>query len=112
MSPSEPSLGELEHVVLLAVMQLGDDAYGVPILELIHRRAGRSLSRGALYTVLERLETKGALRSRHGEAVAERGGRPRRYYQVTARGLAAARRARASLLALWQGLEADLQGRP
>jgi DNA-binding PadR family transcriptional regulator len=110
MAPSTASLGELEHLVLLAVLQLGDDAYGAPVLELLRTRGRRDLSRGALYTVLERLEVKGMLTSEHGEAVAERGGRPRRYFQVTPRGIAALREARRALLELWSGLESRLGG--
>lgn len=110
MSRASDSLGELEQLVLLAILQLGDDAYGVPILSALVGRAGRRLSRGALYTTLERLEGKGLVRSRLGPALAERGGRPRRYYAVNARGRAALRASRRALLALWSGLESELGG--
>ena len=76
-------LGELEQIVLLAVLRAGDEAYAVPILEQIERQTGRKVARGALYTALERLETKGCLRSRLGEPLPERGGRARRYFTVT-----------------------------
>ena len=81
---TEIYLGELEQIVLLAVLRVGDDAYAIPILEEIAAQTGRKVSRGALYTALERLETKGCLRSRLGEPLAERGGRARRYFTVTA----------------------------
>src|SRR4051812_28074532 len=68
-------LGELEQIVLLAVLRLGDQAYAVPVLEQIERQTGRQVARGALYTALDRLEAKGCLRSRLGEPLAERGGR-------------------------------------
>ncbi len=110
MANAPVGLGELEHLVLLAVLQLGEEAYGVPILEVLTTRGRRDLSRGALYTVLERLEVKGMLRSTRGEPVAERGGRPRRYFEVTPRGVAAVREARRALLDLWSGLESRLGG--
>jgi DNA-binding PadR family transcriptional regulator len=103
-------MGELEQLILLTVLRLGDDAYGVPILEGLETKANRRLSRGALYTALDRLEAKGLLKSRLGEALAERGGRPRRYYQVSARGLQALASARRTLLDLWRGVENDLAG--
>src|SRR4051812_50157076 len=72
-------LGELEQIVLLAVLRLGDEAYAVPILEQIEAQTGRKLARGALYTALERLETKGCPRSRLRGPPPPRGGRPRRH---------------------------------
>jgi DNA-binding PadR family transcriptional regulator len=98
-------LGELEQIVLLAVLRLGDEAYAVPILEEIARQTGRTIARGALYTALDRLETKGCLRSRLGEPVAERGGRARRYFTVTPAAIRALTHARRALLRLWDGLE-------
>jgi DNA-binding PadR family transcriptional regulator len=106
-----PSLGEFEQIVLLAVLQLGEEAYAVPVREVIDRRAGRKVARGALYTALERLETKGLLSSRMSDPLPERGGRSRRYFTVTPYGLAALREARAALLELWQGLESRLEKR-
>jgi DNA-binding PadR family transcriptional regulator len=97
-------LGEFEHLVLLAVLRLGAEAYAVPIRAEIEERGGRSVARGALYTTLDRLEQKGLLRSRLGDALAERGGRPRRYYSVSARGLASLRAARSSIDRLSEGL--------
>lgn len=84
------------------------DAYAVPLLEDLEA-AGRRLTRGALYTALERLEQKGLLQSRLGEPLAERGGRARRYYAVTVAGLRALSASRRTLLALWDGLEARLE---
>lgn len=97
-------LGEFEHLVLLAVLRLGDDAYAVPVRSEIEDRAGRQVARGALYTTLDRLEQKGLLRSRLGDPLAERGGRARRYYTVSGRGLAALRTARASIDSLSAGV--------
>jgi DNA-binding PadR family transcriptional regulator len=98
-------LGELEQIVLLAVMRLSDDAYTATILDEIHRQTGRPLSRGALYTILDRLEHKGCLRSRLGEPLAERGGRARRYFSVTPAAVRALKASRAALQRLWRGLE-------
>ena len=102
------NLGEFEHIVLLAILRLGDEAYAIPIREEIEARTGRSVARGALYTALERLEAKRCLRSRLGEPLPERGGRARRYFTVTAAGLASIRSSRRNLLRLWQGLEERL----
>jgi PadR family transcriptional regulator len=84
-------LGEFEQVVLLAILRLQDGAYAIPVREEIEARTGRQVARGALYTALDRLEQKRCLRSRMSEPVAERGGRSRRYFTVTAPGLAALR---------------------
>jgi DNA-binding PadR family transcriptional regulator len=100
-------LGEFEHLVLLAVLRLGEDAYAVPIRAEIEERAGRAVARGALYTTLDRLEQKSLLRSRLGEALAERGGRPRRYYTVTARGRACLRAAREAIDRLSAGVSLE-----
>ena len=102
-------LGEFEQIVLLAILRLGDDAYAIPVREEIETRTGRSVARGALYTALERLETKKCLRSRMSDPLPERGGRSRRYYSVTPAGLAALRASRAALLALWKGVESQLE---
>lgn len=106
---TETYLGEFEQVVLLAVLRVGEEAYGIPIRGEIEARTGRSVSRGALYTALERLEGKGCLRSRLGDPLPERGGRARRYFTVTPLGLNALKRARTELTRLWQGLESILE---
>jgi DNA-binding PadR family transcriptional regulator len=102
-------LGEFEQMVLLAVLQLGDDGYAVPIRALIQSRAKRPVARGALYTALERLEAKGCLRSRMGEPTPERGGRSRRYFTVSAEGLRALKASRAAMARLAKGLESALE---
>ena len=103
------NLGEFEHVVLLAVLRLGDAAYAVPILDEIERCTGRSVARGSVYVTLDRLETKGFLRSRLGDPTAERGGRAKRYYALRPRAVEALRDSRRALVALWRGLEARLE---
>ena len=85
-------LGELEHIVLLALLQLGDDAYGVSIRREIESRTGRSIGPGTIYPTLERLERKGLLHSRLGTPTAERGGRAKRHYELDPLGLAELRR--------------------
>ena len=85
-------LGEFEQIVLLAILRLKDDAYAIPVREEIEARTGRTVARGALYTALERLESKRCLKSRMSEPLAERGGRSRRYFTVTPAGPARAAR--------------------
>ncbi|MCE2994936.1 MAG: PadR family transcriptional regulator [Cyclobacteriaceae bacterium] len=79
-------LGEFEEVVLLTIASLGDEAYGVSIQNDIESRCKRSISIGALHSTITRLEEKGFLKSRMGGATAERGGRSKRFYEVTAAG--------------------------
>ena len=109
MKPAAPYLGEFEYTVLLAVLHLKDLAYAVPVRALIESRTGRAVARGALYTALERLEVKGCLRSEQRDPSEIRGGRPRRYFTVTSRGLAALRTTHAALRSLATGLEAVLE---
>lgn len=98
-------LGELEQLVLLAILRLGSDAYGVTIARELEREAGRSLSRGALYTTLDRMETKGLLRWKPEAGAADRRGLPRRAYSVSARGVAALRASERVLRHMWRGLD-------
>ena len=79
-------LGEFQEIVLLAVMVLDNNAYGVSIQEEIANRIGRSISRGALHSALTRLEKKGFLVSGMGGATTERGGRQKRFYDLTRKG--------------------------
>ncbi len=109
MPPKPPYLGEFEYAVLLAAMHLGNEAYAVPMRELIEGRTGRPVARGALYTALERLEAKGCLRSRMGNPTPERGGRARRYFAVSPLGLRALRSTHTAFARLSQGLEALLE---
>ena len=99
-----PSLGEFEQVVMLAVLRLGEDAYGVPIRQEIAKCTGRDASPGAIYTTLERLEDKGLVRSRFGDPTPARGGRAKRYFTLTARGGQALTRAQQSYQRLLEGV--------
>jgi len=106
--PDVSTLGEFEHVVLLAIMRLGDDAYAVPIRDEILRCTGRDVSRGSIYITLDRLETKGYLKSRLADSTPERGGRAKRYYALRPRAIDALKESRRALVALWRGLEGVL----
>jgi PadR family transcriptional regulator PadR len=87
----QPRLGEFEEIVLMAILRLGDNAYGVPVRRVIENETNRSTSFGALYTTFDRLEKKGYVSSRQGGATRERGGRAKRYLRVEAAGLEALR---------------------
>lgn len=102
------SIGEFEELVLLSILQVGEGAYGVPILEEIRRRTGRSVLRAAVYVALSRLEEKGLVSSYSGTAGADRGGRARKCYRVEPEGVRALRESRQALLSMWDGLEAVL----
>jgi PadR family transcriptional regulator PadR len=106
-----PYLGEFEQLVLLAILRLGADAYGVTIAGELEERAGRRVSRGAVYTTLDRLETKGFVRWKIGPGTRERAGLPRRCYTVSARGLATVRASHQVLQRMWNGLD-DILGEP
>jgi DNA-binding PadR family transcriptional regulator len=98
------SLGEFEHIVLLAVLRLGDQAYGVSIRKEIRTCTGREPAPGALYTTMDRLEEKGLLVSTMGDPTPERGGRAKRYFSVSAQGVKAVNRARRCYLRMWEGI--------
>jgi PadR family transcriptional regulator, regulatory protein PadR len=83
-------LGEFEYLLLTAAVRLGEGAYGAAIRQEIESATGRRCSIGALYTTLDRLETKGLVKTRMGEATPQRGGRAKRMVRVTAKGMAAA----------------------
>ena len=106
MSPPTPlPLGEFEQLVLLAILQLGPDAYGVGLGRKLEEETGRGVSRGALYTTLDRLEDKGLVRWKLVAGNAERGRLPRRIYTVSAPGLAALRAAQQAFRRLARGLD-------
>jgi DNA-binding PadR family transcriptional regulator len=98
-------LGEFEQIVLLAVLRVREEAYGVPIRLEIESRTGRSVTVGALYRTLDRLEEKGYVTSSFGDPTPARGGRSRRYFTVRPLGLRTLRASRDVLTAMWDGLE-------
>lgn len=106
---SRDTLGEFEQALLLAIVHLGDDAYGVTIRQEIERRTDREVAIGALYTSLDRLERKGFVRSTMSEPVAARGGRSRRYFRLRPAGASALRQSRDRLARMWDGLTPDLK---
>lgn len=95
-------LGEFEELTLLAVRALGDRTYAVPVQQFVEESTGRSVSLGAVYAALGRLELKGFVRSELGEATAQRGGKPKRLYDVTAAGLRTARELHRVRVRIWQ----------
>jgi PadR family transcriptional regulator PadR len=99
------SLGDFEQIVLLAVLRLGDEAYGVTILAEIAARTGRNPSPGALYTTLHRMEDKGLVTFRDGSPTPERGGRAKRFVTVTREGRDALASAQAAYRSLLEGLD-------
>ena len=103
--PTREFLGSLEHIVLLAVLRLGDNAYGVTVRREIADRTERDISLGAAYSTLERLERKGYVTSKTGEPTAERGGRAKRYFEITPAGVAAIRVSQAAISRMANGLK-------
>ena len=104
---SREYLGEFEQIVLLALLRLGENAYGVPIRQEIEKRTKRDVSVGALYRTLDRLEAKGYVASWFAEPTAERGGRSKRFFRVEPLGLKAVKRSQKVLTVMLEGL--DLQ---
>jgi PadR family transcriptional regulator, regulatory protein PadR len=96
-------LGEFEQLILFALLRLGDEAYGVTVRDEIESRTGREISAGAVYTALERLETRGFVSSWFGEPTAARGGRRKRHYRIEPAGQRALRRA-------YQGVQSMARG--
>ena len=91
-------------MVLLAVLRLGDGAYGVPVSQAIEETTGREVALASVYAALERLEEKGCLTSTLGDPTPERGGRAKRYFSVSAKGLRTARDTKEAFVTLWRGL--------
>jgi PadR family transcriptional regulator, regulatory protein PadR len=98
-------LGEFEHVVLLALLRLEDRAYGVTVRQEIQARTNREASIGAVYATLDRLQAKGYVKSFRGEPTAERGGRSKRFFRITASGVTAVNRTQEALQRMTEGLE-------
>ena len=97
-------LGEFELTVMLALLRVGEDAYGVPIGREIEASSGREVGIASVYAALERLEKKRFVTSRRGEPTPERGGRAKRYFHATPLGLRQVRKTQETLVRLWQGL--------
>jgi DNA-binding PadR family transcriptional regulator len=107
MAPDTPRLGEVEQLVLLAVVRLDEDAYAVPIRSLIAREAGVRLTRGSIYITLDRLETKGLVESWFSDPTGEPGGKARRVFRVRPLGMSALRAARRAVDRLSVGTDLE-----
>lgn len=101
-------LGELEQMVLWAVLRRNGHGYGAVIMEELEERAGRRVSTGALYATLDRLESKGVIESRLADPEPGRGGRRKRLMTVTPEGVAALSRTRQEWMSLWEGMDSIL----
>jgi PadR family transcriptional regulator len=99
-----PTLSNFELMVMLAIIRIGDDAYGVSISNEIEETTGGEVLLGSVYDALTRLEDKGLISSALGEATAERGGRAKRHFRATAKGIRLVRDTQQSLMKLWKGL--------
>ena len=97
-------LGEFEQLVLLALVRLGDDGYGLAVRRELGERAGREVAIGAVYATLDRLEQKGLVSSKLGEPTAERGGRAKRIFHLTGEGARALQRSQQAMGRMLEGL--------
>lgn len=98
------TLGAFDLMIMLALMRIGEPAYGVPISREIEDASGRVVAVATLYAALARLEKRGLISSHLGEPTAERGGRAKRYFRITARGLREVRDTQRVFTSLWQGI--------
>ena len=101
---AQPNLSNFELMVMLAIIRIGDDAYGVSISNEIEETTGSGVLLGSVYDALTRLEEKGLVSSVLGEATPERGGRAKRHFRATSNGLRLVRETQRSLVKLWKGL--------
>jgi PadR family transcriptional regulator PadR len=99
-----PTLSNFELMVMLAIIRIGDGAYGVSISNEIENKTGSDVLLGSVYDALARLEEKGLVVSSLGEATPERGGRAKRHFRTTSRGLRVVRETQRSLVKLWKGI--------
>jgi len=109
-SISGHTLGDFEKVVLLAILQLGGESYGTPILEEIEGRTGQTPSSGSLYVALRRMERRGLLSSSFGDPTPERGGRAKRFFRVTPEAFRLLRRSQEIWNSMAEGLGPALEG--
>jgi PadR family transcriptional regulator, regulatory protein PadR len=97
-------LTDFELMILLAILRIGDDSYGVPIAREIEQTAKRTVLLGAIYTCLDRLEQNGLVTSTYGDPTPERGGRAKRFLKITSKGLKAVKDTQRAFTALWSGI--------
>jgi PadR family transcriptional regulator PadR len=104
MANKESYLGEFEHIILLTIMRLKGEAYGVNVRQQIKELIDRDVSIGALYATIDRLEKKSYIIARSGDPTPERGGRAKRYFTLTSNGIKVLKQTKNSLDMLWSGL--------
>ena len=109
MTMPKATFGEFEHRVMLAILQLGGEAYSVPIVLELEERTGKEVAQAAVFIVLQRLEKKGLLTSRMDDQAVGKTGRVRRYFRPTAAAMDRLKEARRTYDRLWQGLDAVLE---
>jgi PadR family transcriptional regulator len=97
-------LGNFDLMLLLALLRLGDDAYGVTIARVLEEQTGREVVVASVYATLDRLEERGLVTSSLGDPTPERGGRAKRYFRITGAGIREVREAQRALVNLWKGL--------
>ena len=105
------SLTDLEFMILLATMRMGDEAYGIQIARELEETGGRTVLLGAVYATLDRLESMGLVRSTVGDPTPERGGRAKRYFRVTPAGIRAAKDTQNAFVSLWRNVPEMKGGR-
>lgn len=103
-------LGGFEQLVLLGLIRLKRNAYGMTVRRELAERTGRDVAIGAVYTALERMEGKGFVSSWWGEGTPERGGRPKRFFKIEAPGIAALNEAQNALGRMWDGVVVPVEG--
>jgi len=108
--PRGEYLGEFEQMVMLTVARLGDEAYGIAILDELQVRTGTEAAVASVYAALDRLERRGFVTSAIGAPTPERGGRAKRFFSLVPAGAVALHRSRSALDSLWEGLELDTDG--
>ena len=105
------TLGELEHLILVAILRLGHNAYGAAVIAEIERQTGRDLSHAAAYIALQRLQQKGFVTARAATGSTERGGRAKSVFAMTPLGRERLRESAAALFTMWKGLDPAMRGR-
>jgi DNA-binding PadR family transcriptional regulator len=108
--PKGEALGEFEYLIMLAVLRLGDNAYGMRVRQEIAARTERDVTIGAVYATLERLADKGLLSAAMSDPTPERGGRAKRWFKLTGAGMEAANRARQDMANMLEGLQFPVPG--
>lgn len=104
-------LGELEHLILIAIVRLEDEAYGAAIIDAIESHTGREMSHAACYIALQRLEGKGLLSGSEAEVGPDRGGRPRRYFALTEEGRRRLQESSRAIFSMWEGVGEAVRGK-